>query len=510
MPATTATAASRPTKVANDHAWALEVVEGDTINGAATHAYSTLAAPMLTGTLITIAGFVPIGFAQSGAGEYTISLFQVVAIALIASWLVAVLFTPILGSVLLKASGVKGDAQAPGPIIRTYLRFLGTAMRFPWITFALSAALLALSLLGLQNINRQFFPPSDRLELMVDLQMPRSTSIFASEEAVGRVEDWLAANEDVDFWSAYIGRSVIRFYLPLAIEPPTTDRSQLVVVANDLAGRLRLEEDLDAWLIENFPEATTRVSPLEMGPPVGWPLQYRISGPDAEVLRAQALRLAEAIATDPAADRIHFDWMEPARQVRIEVDQDRARRLGLSSMQLANTLNAAVSGSAVTQVRDGIYLVNVVVRAAEGNRVSLDTLPTLQVPLPGGRTAALSQFATFTFDQEQPLIWRRDRQPTLTVLAGVRAGARAESVVAAIEDDNGKLSPRIKLSETAVKTSVPGVLQVGRVYRDSHALGDGALRTKNAPVDVVRERAGDADEQPAEGAHKGGERAEGA
>ena len=411
------------------------IAEGDTIDGAATFAYSTLAAPMLTGTLITIAGFVPIGFAQSGAGEYTISLFQVVAIALIASWLVAVLFTPILGSVLLKASGAEAGPQEPGPIIRAYLRLLTAAIRFRWVTFALSAGLFALSVLGLQNINRQFFPPSDRLELMVDLQMPRSTSIFASEDAVGRVEDWLAENDNVDFWSAYIGRSVIRFYLPLAIEPPTTDRSQLVVVATDLDARIRLQEELDAWLLETFPEATTRVSPLEMGPPVGWPLQYRISGPDIEVLRTQALRLAEAIATDPAAERIHFNWMEPARQVRIEVDQDRARRLGLSSMQLANTLNAAVSGSTVTQVRDGIYLVNVVVRAADANRVSLDTLPTLQVPIPGGRTAALSQFATFTFDQEQPLIWRYDRQPTLTVLADVRDGGSPEAVVSAIADD---------------------------------------------------------------------------
>jgi multidrug efflux pump subunit AcrB len=412
---------------------------GETIEGAASFAYRTLAAPMLTGTLITIAGFVPIGFAQSQAGEYTISLFLVVAIALIASWFVAVLFTPIIGEVLLKPPAASQPTAEPGRMLRAFQRFLTLAMRGRWLTIALTTGLFVAAFLCLPFINRQFFPPSDRNELIVDFQMPRSSSIFASEAAVERIEEWLGASEDVDFWTAYIGRNVIRFYLPLAIQPPSDHHSQIVIMAKDLEARIRLEDDLPKFLLDAFPEAISRVSPLEMGPPIGWPLQYRLTGPDVEVVRSQALRLAGVVASHGNAQRVHFDWIEPARQVRIEVDQARARRLGLTSAQIANALNTAVSGATVTQLRDGIYLVNVVARAAAENRVSLDTLSTLQVPVPGGRTVALSQFADFAFDQEQPLVWRRDRVPTLTVLADAE-GAAPETVVAEIADDIAALN----------------------------------------------------------------------
>lgn len=412
---------------------------GDTIDKAATFAYRTLAAPMLTGTLITIAGFVPIGFAESQAGEYTISLFLVVAIALIASWFVAVLFTPIIGSVLLKPPASTAPEE-PGGILRAYRGFLTVAMRLKWLTIAVTVGLFVVALGGLELVNRQFFPPSDRNELIVDFQMPRSSSIFASEDAVGRIEDWLGQSEDVDFWTAYIGRNVIRFYLPLAIQPPSDHHSQIVVMAKTLQARMRLEEDLANFLTESFPEAISRVSPLEMGPPIGWPLQYRMTGPDVDQLRDQALRLAEVVASNPGAQRVHFDWIEPARQLRIEIDQDRARQLGLTSAQISGILQTAVSGAPVTQLRDGIYQINVVARADSRDRVSLDTLATLQVPVPGGRTVALSQFANFAYDQEQPLIWRRDRVPTLTVLADVRPGRLPETVVAALDEDIAALN----------------------------------------------------------------------
>jgi multidrug efflux pump subunit AcrB len=407
---------------------------GDTVDKAATFAYSRLAAPMLTGSLITIAGFVPIGFAESQGGEYTVSLFQVVAIALIASWLCAVLFTPIIGSLLLKSPASTEPVQ-PGRLLRAYSRFLDLAIRARWVTIAITAAIFALAVVGSGLISRQFFPPSDRNELIVDFQLPRSSSIFASETAVKRIEDYLAASEDVDFWTSYIGRNVIRFYLPLAILPPSDHHSQIVVMATDLDARIRLEEALDAFLVESFPEAIVRVSPLEMGPPIGWPLQYRLSGPDVEVLRTEALRLAETVAAHPGARRVHFDWIEPARQLTIDVDQDQARRLGLTSAQLANVLNTAVSGATVTQLRDDIYLVNVIARAEAADRVALDSLATLQVPVPGGRTVALGSFATFDFTQEQPLVWRRDRVPTLTVLADVAPGLLPETVVSALEAD---------------------------------------------------------------------------
>jgi multidrug efflux pump subunit AcrB len=412
---------------------------GDTVAQGAAYAYDKLAAPMLIGTLVTIAGFVPIGFAESQAGEYTISLFQVVAIALIASWLVAVLFTPIFAGVLLKPP--KADASTePGRFLKAYGSFLRLAIKGRWITLAVTIAVFAAAVMANGLITRQFFPPSDRNELIVDFQLPRSSSIFASEEAVSRIEAHLAQDADVDFWTSYIGRNVIRFYLPLSIRPPTDNHSQIVVMAKDLDARLRLEETLDDFLVETFPEAVVRVSPLEMGPPIGWPVQYRISGPDVEVLRTQALRLAEVVASHPGAQRVHFDWIEPARQLVINVDQDQARRMGLTSAQLASVLQTAVSGTTVTQLRDDIYLVNVVARAEAADRVSLDGLATLQVPVPGGRTVALSSFATFDFTQEQPLIWRRDRVPTLTVLADTAPGLLPETVVAALDEDIAALN----------------------------------------------------------------------
>lgn len=407
---------------------------GDPMEKATTFAYSKLAAPMLTGTLITIAGFVPIGFAESQAGEYTISLFQVVAIALLTSWFVAVVFTPIIASVILKPPK-SADEEKPGFLERTYSKILNIALKARWLTIAIIAGLFVLSLLGFGQVNRQFFPPSDRNELIVDFQLPRSSSIFASENAVQTIEDWLAKNKNVESWSSYIGRNVIRFYLPLAILPPSNHHSQIVVMAKNLDARIALEDELRDYLSEDFPEAISRVSPLEMGPPIGWPLQWRLSGPDLQVLRSNAFKLADIIASHPGADRVHFDWIEPARQLRIAVDQNQARRLGLTSQSLAAILQTAVSGAPITQLRDDIYLVNIVARADSRDRISLDRLATLQVPVPGGRTVALSSFANFYYEQEQPLVWRRDRAPTLTVLADVKDGMTPEAVVAAIEKD---------------------------------------------------------------------------
>jgi multidrug efflux pump subunit AcrB len=214
---------------------------GDPIDKAATFAYRTLAAPMLIGTLITIAGFVPIGFARGPAGEYMFSLFQVITIALLTSWLVAVIFTPIVGGFLLKPPKAGELEKPPGVIIRGYTRFLRFAIGVPWLVIAAAAGLFVLSVIGLQRVDQQFFPSSDRNELIIDLQLPRSSSIFASETAVERIEEWLAQSEDVDFWSAYIGQNVIRFYLPLAIESPSDHQSQIVVMAKDIAARIRLE-----------------------------------------------------------------------------------------------------------------------------------------------------------------------------------------------------------------------------------------------------------------------------
>ncbi len=401
---------------------------GDSMEDAATFAYRTLAAPMLTGTLVTIAGFVPIGFAASAAGEYTFSIFAVVGISLIVSWFVAVMFAPLIGMTVLKAPKEQGP-QEQGRVMRLYSGLLIGAMRARWLTIAVTIGLFGAALFAIRFVPQQFFPASDRPELVVDLTLPHNASIYASETVAERLDAVLEGDADVERWSTYVGRGAIRFYLPLDVQGANEFFTQAVIVAKDVDARDRLQTKLEQVLAEDFPGAVARTYPLELGPPVGWPVQYRVSGPDMDQVREIALGLAQVMATSPDTRRINFDWNEPARQVRIEIDQDEARRLGLSSQSLAAVLNAAITGAAVTQMRDDIYLIDVLARATEEERLSLGTLRTLQVPLPGGRTVALGQFATFAYGQEYPLVWRRDRVPTLTVRADVAPGVLPETVI---------------------------------------------------------------------------------
>jgi multidrug efflux pump subunit AcrB len=420
------------------------LAEGDNKVRAATFAYETLAFPMLTGSFVTAAAFVPIGFARSSAGEYTFSIFAVVGIALIASWFIAVIFGPLLGMALLtKPKGKKSGK--PNVVMRLFRGFLVGAMRARWVTIAATIGCLVLAFLALPHVPRQFFPSSDRPELLVDLRLPQNASIYASDELAGRLDGLLKGDPDVERWSSYVGRGAIRFYLPLNVELQNDFFSQAVVIAKNLPARERLHAKLEAALAEQFPSAVSRVSNLGLGPPVGWPIQYRVSGPDLNEVREIAMQLAGVMANNPAVRKVNFDWMEPARMVRIRVDQDQARLLGLSSQAVASVLNSVVSGSPVTQVRDGIYLVDVIARATDEQRVSLSTLRTLQISLPNGRTVPLSQLATFDFQQEYPLIWRRDRVPTLTVQADAVPGGLPEAAVAslapAIEKLNATLPP---------------------------------------------------------------------
>ena len=419
---------------------------GDPMEVAAVYAYKVLAFAMLSGTLVTIAGFVPIGFAQSSAGEYTFSIFAVVAIALIASWFVAVIFAPLLGTMLLKPPRRDRDTEPePGRLLRGYRRFLGWAIRARWITFAVTLGAFALAIAGLGLVPRQFFPPSDRVELLVDLDLPQNASIHATQSVVERFERDLAGDPDIDHFSSYIGRGAPRFYLPLNVQLANPFFGQVVIVTKDIAARQRLQPRLEKLLAEEFPSVVGRVSPLELGPPVGWPLQYRVLGPDLEKVRDIAQRLAQMMATAPDTRRINFEWMEPQRQLRVKIDQDEARRLGLSSAAVAAVLNTAISGMTVTQVRDDIYLVNVVVRQEGGQTLSIDTLRTLQLPLPNGRSVPLNQLATFDYTQEYPLVWRRDRVPVLTVQADVAPGILPETVIGQLKPAIAKLSTELPL-----------------------------------------------------------------
>ena len=433
------------------------LAQGDDKVQAATFAFRTYAFAMLAGTLVTIAGFVPVGFAASGAGEYTFSLFAVVTIALIVSWFVAVLFAPLLGVAILTPPKAARSSE-PGWVFRTYRAFLTWALRAKWLTIAVTLALFAASLFAVRLIPNQFFPASDRPELLVDMTLPQNASIFASETVARRLDEVLADDPDVARWSTNVGRGAIRFYLPLNVQLPNNFFSQAVVVAKDVRARDRLQQKLEKILANEFPNLVARVSTLELGPPVGWPIQYRITGPEIGPVRDIALKLAQTVAKNQQVVHVNFDWFEPARRVRIQIDQNEARLLGLSSQALASVLNTVISGSAITQVRDDIYLVDVITRATDEERVSLDTLRSVQVPLANGRTVPLSQFASFTYDQEQPLIWRRDRLPTLTVQADVSKGVLPATVVDA-------LAPSIaELNKTLPR---PYRIAVGGVVEDS-------------------------------------------
>lgn len=420
---------------------------GDDKEKAASYAYDSVAGAMLTGSFVSAAGFVPIGLARSSAGEYTFSIFAVVSIALIVSWFVAVLFTPLIGVLLL----ARPDTPAPpeGWLLKGFRRLLTTAMRRRWVTIGLTLACFVLALIVSPLVPRQFFPASDRPELVVDLSLRQNASIYASQEVTERFEKYLKDNPDVASWSAYVGRGAIRFYLPLNVQLAHDFFSQIVIIAKDVDARERLHRKLEKVLAEEFPGLVTRIAPLELGPPVGWPVQYRVSGPDAQKVRDIALDLARRMGETPSVTRINFDWIEPARAVHVKIDQDQARLLGLSAQAIAAVLQGVATGQTITQLRDDIYLINVVARASDEQRVSLDTLQTLQIALPNGGIAPLSQVATFEFAQENPLIWRRDRTPTLTVQADAAKGVTPESAVAAlapvIAEMNAALPPQYRI-----------------------------------------------------------------
>lgn len=397
---------------------------------AATHAYTVTAFPMLTGTLVTIVGFVPVGFARSEAGEYTFSLFAVVTIALLISWGVAVLFAPLLAVKVLPATGHRaGSPHGHGRRNPLFRALLLTCLRWRRSVILVTLLLFGLSLVGMKYVQQQFFPSSDRPELLVDLTLPQSASIYRTDDAARQLEQLLAGDPDIDRYSLYVGQGAIRFYLTLYQQLPNEFFAQAVIVTRGLRERALVKARLEKALDDRFPDLTTRVYPLELGPPVGWPLQYRVSGPDLEQLRKAAYGVEAIVAANPDTEKSNLDWHEPIKTVRLQVDQDKARRLGITSLLLARSLNAIVSGATITQIRDGVYLIDVVAQADLEN-ISLDRLRGLQLPLPGGRSVPLIEIASFSYGLDQPLIWRRDRVPTITVQADLRPGTQAKAVVA--------------------------------------------------------------------------------
>lgn len=410
--------------------------KGDSLHDAGTFAYTSTAFPMLTGTLVTVAGFVPIGLNSSSAGEYTFTLFAVIAVALLLSWLVAVVFAPVI-AVHILPKRLQAKEKGPGRIARAFDSGLLLAMRHRWWTIGLTIALFAASLAGMTMVQSQFFPASDRPELLVDLNLPQNASINETRAQVDRLEATLQGDEDIARWSTYIGQGALRFYLPLDQQLQNPFYAQLVIVAKDIDARDRLVAKLNKRLREDFVGIGTFVQPLEMGPPVGRPIQYRISGPNVDQVRKHALELATLLDKNPDIGEMVYDWNEPGKVLRIDVAQDKARQFGLSSEDVANLLNSVVSGNTVTQVKDDIYLIDVIGRAEDSERGSPQTLENLQIVNPNGVAIPLRAFATVGYELEQPLVWRRDRKPTITLKAAVLSDIQPTDLVA-------NLAPEIK------------------------------------------------------------------
>ena len=393
---------------------------------AATYAFTSTAFPMLTGTLITAAAFTPVGFSKSAASEYTVSIFQVVTIALLTSWIVAVVFTPFIGYKLLDPKALMAKAQKHGediydtPFYRSFRALVTWCLRNRWKVIAATVLIFLLSIVTFGKfVQKQFFPSASRLELMVDVWLPQGASLKATSQEVQRIEKLIKGDTAVDSYSSYIGNGAPRFVLTLDQQLFADNFGQFVIVTKDLKAR----EDIKRRLEEKFssPEFSgirVRVVRLENGPPIGYPVQFRVMGDDLGKLREISEEVAKMMRADTGLLNINFDWNEKIKSVRVEVDQDKARQLGTSSQEVAQALQAYLNGIALTQYREGDQLIDVVWRGGLGGDTrSLNHLPDLDIPLSGNRHVPLTQLAKLVPVLEEGVIWRRNRLPTMTVRA---------------------------------------------------------------------------------------------
>lgn len=402
---------------------------GDNLRKAATYVYTSTAFPMLTGTLVTVAGFIPIGLNNSAAGEYTFTLFVVIAVSLLVSWIVAVLFAPLLGVTILPAT-MKQHHEKPGRFTALFRRILVGSVRHHWLTIIATVLLFGASLAGFGLVQQQFFPPSDRPELIVDWNLPQNSSIAETRDQMERFEQRaLVGNSDVDRFSSYIGQGAVRFVLTYDVQPGNPYFGQTVIVTKSIEARNRVKPALEKLLRDEFVGTDAFVKPLELGPPVGRPVQYRVGGPDVQTVRTLAQEFAGIISANPKLAAPTFDWNEAERVLRVDVLQDKARQLGITSSDIASALNSTVGGSTITQVRDATYLINVVARSREAERGSIGTLQNMQLPTGTGEAIPLAAVANFRYELEQPTVWRRDRIPTITVRAGLVGDVLPATVV---------------------------------------------------------------------------------
>jgi multidrug efflux pump len=406
---------------------------------AAAFAWTSTAFPMLTGTLVTAAGFLPIATAASNTGEYTRSLFQVVTIALLLSWVVAVLFVPYLGDRLLPDLAArareKGHDADPyqRPFYRRFRALVEWSLGRRWLVIAGTVVLFVASVLGFGLVEQQFFPSSTRPELLVDLKLPESASLKATQAQVEKLEAALQDDEDLVNYVAFVGAGAPRFYLPLDQQLPQASFAQFVLLARDVEARERVRARLLELFETDFAQARTRVLRLENGPPVGYPVQFRVSGEDIATVRRIAREVAARMRANAATREAHLDWEEPSKAVRLVIDQDRARVLGVTSRDVAGFLQGMLNGAPVSVLREDDELIEVLVRGDAATRTGLSTLDSLAMPTPAG-SVPLSQVARFEYALEDGIIWHRDRLPTVTVRADVIDGVQPATVTAQVED----------------------------------------------------------------------------
>src|SRR5580704_2689809 len=410
---------------------------------AATFAWTSTAFPMLTGTLVTAAGFLPVGFAKSSAGEYAGGIFWIVGIALIASWVVAVLFTPYLGLMLLPDMAKRGvhaghEHEDPTDLRRSRIyRGLGRAIELAisWrkTVVAVTVLMFVAAVAGFGLVQQQFFPTSSRTELFFELRLPEGTAIGVTDAAAKKAEGMLVGDPDIVTYTTYVGQGAPRFWLGLNPVLPNPNFAQIVIVTKDLEARERVKARLEQALAAGaLPQARTRVDRFNFGPPVGFPVQLRIVGPDPMKVRAIADQVRGVMAQNPKVIDPHLNWGEQVKSIRLEVDQDRARALGLTPQDVSQTLQTLLTGYTITQFREGIESIDVVARAVPSERLALDRLPGLTITTTNGIAVPLSQVARLHYEYEEPILWRRNRDIVLTARGDIVDNVQAPDVTSEI------------------------------------------------------------------------------
>jgi multidrug efflux pump len=404
----------------------------------ATFAWTSTAFPMLTGTLVTAAGFVPVGFAKSSSGEYAGGIFWVVGLALIASWFVAVLFIPYLGLKLLPnfkkyASDRDPDAIYDTRIYRALRRAIEFSLRHRVKVVAATVGALVLSVAGFGFVQQQFFPNSTRTELFLQMRLPQGSSIEATDATAREAEKLLQGDPDIATYTTYVGQGSPRFWLGLNPVLPNANFSEIVIVTTDLDARERVKARLERAVRNGaLAAARVRVERFVFGPPVGFPVQFRVSGPDPLKVRAIAEDVRQVMARDPHIVDANLDWTEREKSIHLEVDQDRARALGLTPQDVSETLQTLLSGHTITQYREGIEHIDVVARAVPSERLDLERLPTLTVTTRNGIAVPLAQIARIKYGYEEPIMWRRDRDLVITAQGDVVDGVQPPDVSTAL------------------------------------------------------------------------------